>query len=333
MSPALRPHVARMTTKPASIAEQEAMDWLVRRQSEDWCAEDDCAFEAWLAASAEHRRAFADIEALWSGLDRYKTRTFPLRDAARAYRPPPPWPVLRYWAVGLALSLTVALVVLLGPRWWNDDLESVHRTARGERRTIMLTDGSQVEINTDTELRVRINSETRSVWLTRGEALFTVTVDTSRPFEVMSGNGRIRDLGTRFDVYQSPDQVSVTVLEGRVQITTDRANATPLAAGQQVAYSPNGELSSVSTADVAAVTAWREGRLVFQRQTLGEAVAQMARYHAVEIVFEDPTLATLKISGTFTTDDLRLFLSTLEATYPLKATVASGRLIRIDRAR
>lgn len=149
----------------------------------------------------------------------------------------------------------------------------------------------------------------------------------------MSGNGRIRDLGTRFDVYLGPDRVSVTVLQGRVQITTDRSNATPLAAGQVVAYTPNGQLSSVSKADVAVLTAWREGRLVFQRQTLGEAVVQMARYHAVEFVFEDPTLATLKISGTFKTDDLRLFLDALEATYPLKATVSDGRLIRLDRAR
>lgn len=308
------------------------MDWLVRRQSEDRSAEDDRAFEAWLAASAEHRRAYADIEALWSGLDRYKSRSFPLRDAARAYRPPPPRPVLRYWAVGLALSLTVALVVLLAPRWWNDNLETVHRTARGERQTIMLADGSQVELNTDTELRVRINSEIRSVWLARGEALFTVTHDSGRPFEVMSGNGRIRDLGTRFDVYHGPDRVSVTVLEGRVQITTDRSNATLLGAGHKVAYTPNGQLSAVSKADLAALTAWREGRLVFHRQTLAEAVAQMARYHAVEFVFEDPTLATLKISGTFKTEDLRLFVSTLEATYPLKATVIGGHFIRLDRA-
>ena len=321
-----------MTSKLVSIAEREAMDWLVRRQSEDRSAEGDRAFEAWLAASAEHRRAYADIEALWSGLDRYKTRAFPLRDAARAYRPPLPRPVPRYWAVGFALSLTLALVVLLGPRWSNDDLETVHRTARGERQTILLTDGSQVEINTDTELRVRINSETRSVWLARGEALFTVTHDTSRPFEVMSGNGRIRDLGTRFDVYQGPDRVSVTVLEGRVQITTDHSDAIPLAAGQQVAYTPNGQLSAVSTANIAVLTAWREGRLVFQRQTLAEAVAQMARYHAVEFVFEDPTLATLKISGTFKTEDLQLFLSTLETTYPLKATVTGGRLLRLARA-
>lgn len=72
---------------------------------------------------------------------------------------------------------------------------------------------------------------------------------------------------------------------------------------------------------------------MFQRQALGEAVAQMARYHAVQFHFDDTRLATLKISGAFKTDDLRLFLSTLEATYSLKATVSDGRLIRLARTR
>ena len=322
-----------MNSKPASSAEQEAMDWLVRRQAEDWSAEDERSFDAWLARSAEHRRAHADIDALWSGIDRYKARAFPLRDAARAYRPPSQRPVRHSWALGLAMNLTLALVVLLGSRWWSGPQDTVYRTARGERQAVILADGSQVEINTDTELRVRVTSTARTAWLTRGQALFTVVHDAHKPFEVVSGNGRIRDLGTRFDVYQADDRVAVTVLEGQVQITTNGAHATPVTAGQQVAYTPNGQLSTVSTADVETVTAWRQGRLVFQRQTLAEAVAQMARYHAVEFRFDDPGLATLKISGTFKADDLRLFLSTLEATYPIKATVISGQRVIFGRAR
>lgn len=178
--------------------------------------------------------------------------------------------------------------------------------------------------------------------------------DENRPFEVIAAQGQIRDIGTRFNIYTAADYTQVTVTEGEVEVMTEKAFdpgraldkqsqvlldqrewvnrmiyearqwlqiktfdanlAVRITAGQQLAYNSQGEFSSLKKADTALISAWREGRLVFELAQLAEVATQIARYHPVEFQFADAKLKQLKVSASFNTNNLPLILSTLQAT-------------------
>ncbi len=322
-----------MNSNPrTSDARQQALDWLISKDSGTWSYADQRAFEAWLVADPTHREEYEAARALWQTLEQFKPHIAAQREAARRYRGAGPW-YRSAWVPRLALGIAGAFVVAMGLQRWNVTTAS-YATHKGERQTVTLADGSTILLNTDTALEVRFAGDRRAVAMRRGEAFFSVVHEAKRPFEVVAGGGRIRDLGTRFNVYAQPERVAVAVLDGEIDVTTGQTR-TPqaLKAGQSISYDNAGELSSIGPVDVPAISAWQAGKLFFHDRPLSEVLVQVARYHSVELVLADPELKTLKISGTFNTNSLPLFLRTLEAGFPVKAEVLDGRHIRLRRAR
>jgi len=120
-----------------------------------------------------------------------------------------------------------------------------HRQRRVHR--IQLSDGSRIDLNTDTELSIQYTWTARSVKLERGEALFSVVHNPEKPFEVIAAGGRIQDIGTRFNIYRQADRVSVTVLEGEVSVAAKQnATAQNLIPGQQISYDSTGQTSAIA---------------------------------------------------------------------------------------
>src|SRR5262249_12911233 len=114
-------------------------------------------------------------------------------------------------------------------------------TRHGEQVEKRLEDGSVIRLNTDTALRVVLAPDTRLVYLDRGQAVFEVVHDASRPFHVIAGSADITDVGTKFDVYIQGDSTRVTVLEGQVGVVTaDKRTEGKLllSAGQQTHITP-----------------------------------------------------------------------------------------------
>ena len=231
----------------------------------------------------------------------------------------------------LALVASILLAIFGLQAFFGISVER-YQTLKGEQKTINLADGSQILLNTDTELTVSQSDSQRSVQLNHGEALFSVTHDPLRPFEVIAGSGRLRDIGTRFDVYAQADRVDVAVLEGEVDMIIAHPSVShSLKAGQFAAYDINGNLLASRLTHMQAVTAWQNGKLIFTDLPLPEALTQIARYHSVEFQIADPKLRELKISGTFKTSNLPLLLKTLEAGFPVKAYVIDPQHIRLQR--
>jgi transmembrane sensor len=316
--------------KPATLNDAiktQAGEWLIRQHSGRWSALDEQALQHWLTQTPEHQLAYQQVQALWRGLDQFKTATTDLSTVQPIKTSPPK----SQWRLAGTYALCLLMLTLLLP-WDTSYLiphEKTYSTHKGQQTTINLKDGSELALNTDTEVTVHYNLLSREVTLHQGEALFKVAHEAMRGFVVNAKNGEITDIGTQFNVYQVADKVTVTVVAGAVIIKTPQQQSSPLLAGQQLSYNGLGTLTLADNPNLESITAWRQGYLVFDMTTLAEATEQLARYHPQQFVFDDPKLKQLRISGNFSSNDLPAFLTTLARVYPLSSHNQSDNTIHI----
>lgn len=287
--------------------------------------------EAWLAVSEAHRLAYERAMSVWGGLDRFSGISFPAREAASCYRQQQRRRRFRF-RVAVAGTAVVCLVLAAITVVWMPGAAAIYTTAQGERRAIVLSDGSTVELNTATELRVRFSDRGRDLSIIRGEAFFAVVHDAARPFRVAAGNGEIRDLGTQFDVRVEAGRVEVAVMEGEVEVAAPGRSGVRVVAGRGLAYSPAGQTTAPGERRLEAVSAWRDGRAVFDQVSLDDVLREIGRYHPVEWEFSEPSLKRLKLTGSFDVDNLPLFLAALQAALPVTAARVDAGHIRLSRA-
>jgi transmembrane sensor len=203
-----------------------------------------------------------------------------------------------------------------------------YSTAVGERLSFVLEDGSQVELNTDSTLETAFVANERRVMLTRGQALFEVTKDASRPFVVEASGRRFVAVGTAFDVRLDVDTVSVTMLEGtvRVERASDAIQHSPViatvTAGEQITLERNhDEAMRIAVVDrMDHLTSWRRGQLIFENARLADAVAEVNRYSATQITLADKDLEDLRISGAFAIGRPTVFIEALSSYFPIDVT-------------
>ncbi len=292
---------------------KQAIDWLLRLQAKPCPESDRQAFEYWLTTSPEHKHAYERIEAQWNWMAQFKASSFPARAAALSFKKRSSWPLIAY-STAAGLLLAAGLTAFSANGWYGDSI--TYQVAKGDKQIIQLADGSAMELNTDSEARVHYNRWRRQVDLVRGEAYFTVTHNPDRPFEVRAGNGRIRDIGTAFEVYLQAEQVIVAVEEGSVEVRASGRKT--LAAGQLLSYNANGDFLSHPEQNLAGLTAWRQGKMVFGARRLADVLTEIGRYHDTTIRLQNPALAELKVSGTFHTDKLSNSLNAIAAILPVK---------------
>lgn len=308
----------------------EATEWLARRNNGGQNAVDQRAFLAWLNASESHRRAYAEAEALWETLrelDRVAERQLvQARSFLQGRRRPP---------AGRRVAVAAGVMLAAGGLWWADlqshPHHSRHVTALGQRLSIDLPDGSRLELNTDSQALVRYSRLGREVQLLRGQAVFTVAMDHDRPFDVIVGDGRVRDISTQFEVRRWPNRTTVAVLDGAVEVTPGpNRPAARLTRGLSLGFSDGGEPSAPRAIDINTHAAWREGQIVFQNQALREVLEELARYHGGSIAVGKPGLMDVRISGVVPTDDLALALRTVAAAIPARLSQAGPQSWRLD---
>ncbi len=237
---------------------------------------------------------------------------------------------------GLALLLGGAPLVWWGWRAqvWRDGFGADYLTAVGERRDLVLEDGSQVEMNTDSALDVRYDAGQRLLRLYRGEIYLRTAADRReppRPFLVRTEQGLMRALGTAFSVRREGAETVLAVYEGAVQVRPEgaasAADGRVIEAGQRVRFDRQ-RIGPVESASEAAL-AWRQGLLVADDMPLRQWAGELMRYGGESIECE-PSLDPLRVSGTFPVDDLPLALAMLAQTHGLRL-VHQGRRVLIRR--
>jgi transmembrane sensor len=212
----------------------------------------------------------------------------------------------------LAASIVVACVGGGVFAWLNR--APVYSTGIGEQRSLTLADGSTVTLDTRTRIRVRFSAGERGIDLLEGRALFRVAKNDRQPFVVQSDRAAVRAVGTEFDVYRQRAAVTVTVLEGRVAVTSQRrqGDAVLVPAGEQVAVLGSTQVTSPTAADVAAATAWTQRRMIFESAPLSAVVEEFNRYNTRRLVVRDPRLSELHVSGVFASTDPALLVQFLQ---------------------
>jgi transmembrane sensor len=207
-----------------------------------------------------------------------------------------------------------------------------YATAVGEQRSITLADHSIVSLNTDTALDVTLSKERRRVDMHQGEAFFSVAHDPSRAFEVWAAGGKVRAVGTQFGVSIDRDEVTVSVLEGRVLVQPAAAGsgAAPLvAANESVRYRSGGTIGTVGAADVNRINGWREGKLVFEGVPLADAVAEYNRYTTRKVVLRSGEIGRQYVSGTLRIGDAQALVFLLRESLGLNV-VEQGDVIYVE---
>jgi transmembrane sensor len=241
----------------------------------------------------------------------------------------------------LAASVTVLAITTLGGvgAWYAVEQRNTqtYSTHVGEFHRVLLEDGSSIQLNTDTEVRVRYSARYRHVDLMRGEALFQVAKNKEKPFDVEAGETTVRAVGTAFTVRLheagANERVDVVVSEGRIAINPPSTQTYP--AGS-VATVRNGRVDATMAEadDITSKLAWTTGRLMFQGEKLSDVVDELNRYNQRKLQVTDPDIAELRIGGTFQATDPDGFARALGATFGIKSRLVprsfGGDMITLD---
>jgi transmembrane sensor len=325
-------------------ARRQASLWVVR-VDRGLTAEERNALQAWVG-SPLHKRALQEMAGLWSDMSVLHSlaEMFP-HEAEPAPESASPAYRLRAPAFALAATLVIAVGVgLLVQRQHRpaalaeaEEMAPVQliETSVGSNRTVALSDGSAVVLNTDTKLAVSFEPGHRDLRLARGEAHFRVAHDARAPFRVYAGGRLIQAVGTAFSVRLNEDgEIVVMVTDGTVSVAAAESSAVAeaqLVNAQQVLTLDSAGHGSVQDLEPVAVDmrlAWQRGMLVFQGEPLAEMLKEFDRYTTESFVIADPQLRKLRVGGYFRAGDVDALLIALRENFNIASSRdAVGRIV------
>jgi transmembrane sensor len=327
-----------LRTDMASAAEieEQAAKWLIRLDAgatpEDWARH-----ARWLADSPRHRAAFLRLSRAWSGSNALR-KLRPLDchvdpDLLAPAESRRPRVTVDWRRVGLAVGASVTLAVVGVFAWRNAAAPDalVYETKFATTQHVSLTDGTQINLNGDSVIRVNFTPTLRDVVVERGEALFDVAAEARRPFRVTAGNTVTTTLTSRFSVHRrAADTTEVLVSRGQVVFERARPPLYFTGSGSRfvrtlwagtMASADNGGIfvRAIGTAAVHRRLAWVDRQVAFLGETLEEAVREINRYNHQQLVILDPAIGQLRVSGRFDATDPDSFVASLEKPLGVRA--------------
>lgn len=284
------------------------------------------AWQDWLGKSQAHAQAWARVEKLQRQLGSLPADVaLPTLAGVRARR--------------RAVLKTLAMLLAVGASGWAvrdsnpaQALMAELRTGKGQRHKIMLSDGSQLELNTDSAVDIHFDGQQRRLRLHRGEIMVQTASDpAARPFLVQTAEGSVRALGTRFSVHSEDGVSRVSVLQHAVEIRpVDQPQLMlRLDAGQAVRF----DHRHIAPASAAApgTGAWTQGMLTVIEWRLADFISELRRYRpGMMRCAED--IADLRLSGAFRIDDTDTVLENLAASLPVKVKYLTRYWVSIEAA-
>jgi transmembrane sensor len=308
---------------------EQALNWFVRLSDADAPESDWLAFEGWLEADPEHRKAYDLVEQVWVALDEAPQAEVVV--APIAANDAGPVRFNRGWLAPLMATAAAAVIVAgLWPEISGEGRFRTYSTADAPRE-VVLSDGSRLSMNRYSELRVRVGKSDREVAMAEGEVAFDVAHDANRPFTIATEDHEVRVLGTAFNVLNHADRFSVGVSRGRVAVS-GRAMAEPirLGVGQQVVQQ-GAAAAVVSGLDPEQATAWRQGVLIYREADLGAVADDLSRYLNKPVNVSESARA-LRFTGALRIGDEATMLRQLQDFVPIRVTRANDGIQLTARA-
>jgi transmembrane sensor len=306
---------------------EDAAAWVVRLETGDFGDAEAIAFDAWLSTSAFNEAAFDVAMAISRQVS---ANAQPIAQALLATRTVRHGPDRRMVVGGFGIAAAAMLAVIVAPELNAPTSTETYATTKGERRSVLLADGSRVDLNAGTRLTVSLARDTRTVRLDQGQAVFDVAHDAGRPFFVTAGDRTVRVVGTQFDVRRREGKLSVTVARGAVEVRPSEGasgRAYRLRPGQRLDHVEGGPQTQVAMAEASEILAWRTGRLVYREQPLSEVIADLNQQWPTPIRIEDPTLGAVPVSGVLVLDNQDAVIRRLALLVPISAVRSEAGLI------
>jgi len=296
------------TAGAALDVDAQAAEFLIRRADRThWSADDEAGLEVWLSQSLAHKAAYWRLESIWERADRLNALRPLLVQGTRVT----PAPRRRSLLFGIAAAIVAAVAIGANFAMLRAGA-TTYSTPIGGREIIRLSDGSRIELNTDTVLRTRFSGGKRNVELVKGEAFFQIKHDAAHPFVVLAANHRVTDLGTKFLVREDGGRLKVVLLEGSARLTSANARNTAGAAiltpgDVAVATARDLSIARKSMEELKSGLSWQRGVLVFHHATLLEVATEYNRYNRQKIVIADTAAGARVINATLPATDVGAF--------------------------
>lgn len=311
----------------------EAAHWFVRLQEPVVDVDARRQFDTWLNEHPQHRNEFELLQGLWKAADLVpsaRLQALCQETPARSKRRP----LVRYAVAASVLAVALGLGLFSGlnhPTPYTAEFS----TALGERRQVALPDGSVVDLDSHSRIQVRFEKDRRGIELTEGEAMFSVQHDTSRPFVVEAGSGKVTVTGTRFDVRRGSTDTRVVVEQGTVKVQGRSASDTDfvsLTAGLGTHVDAQGKVAAAYAVNPAELTAWRTGKLVFNDARLADVAEQVSRYREKPLKVDSTAVGNLRLTSVFKSDNTDALLKALPNILPVAVrTLDDGSQVIISK--
>ena len=314
-----------MTQNTLSEAEYDAITdaaahWCMRLHAVDCTAEERLAFEQWRDAHPLHAFEYEAMLEIWDVAEHLPrpepSVVVPIRQPARTWR--------QYAVAASVCALALPLAAWTGWNlgWLPNSYQ--HFAATDNVHHVTLGDGSQVELNLNTDLTFSNYKDERRVTLKKGEAFFEVSHDLSHPFVVKAGEGKIRVTGTRFNVWMYEDQVKVNLVEGSVLVTSNSqlsGDGLRLGPSMQARYKHGDYMPQISQTYANDTSlAWRSGKLILDNLALNEALPLINRYLDKPLMLADSATGSIRVGGIYNIKELNSFAGSMPKVLPVFIT-------------
>ncbi|MCI2284815.1 FecR domain-containing protein [Colwellia sp. MSW7] len=327
--------------------DDEASIWLVRLDNGNLSNQSRKELKAWLLADKRHPAALNAMADVWDGIDEVLINISDEKTSAKVSL----WPVIKPIFKPFALAASVSFVAIF---IWFAMPENIQRnsyaTLIGQQMDATFDDGSIIHLNTNSRIETEFTDDKRVIKLIKGEALFEVAHDPSRPFIVYAGNRLVQAIGTKFVVHLAPENIQVTVTDGKVKMSkvalnTELADIKELnnlamqkddvyiAKGEKVIVGSNQapKLTHINPDSIERELSWLDGKLIFDNEELFDVIEEINRYLDIQIVLKDPSLHNIPISGRFDLKDSEALIEAIELSFNMTSQQLGSNKILLTK--
>ncbi|WP_226888925.1 FecR domain-containing protein [Pectobacterium aquaticum] len=300
--------------------QQQAAEWVLRFSEVEQDSDDAILlhkeWQQWCLSDARHSVVYHQMQQLWASAAITPAAT------SRKSRSS------RYAALAIFIAGGWLLSQLPYAYWLADQ-----RTVAGEVRRIVLDDGSELMLNSNSAVNISFTSQKRTITLLRGEVYAHVAKDPrSRPFVIDSAQAAAQALGTRYSVRDTGEDTLVSVDESRVRVTANENSdiRLDLGAGQQVGLD---RLHITRPVGASTEAGWIHNQLIFENAPFIQVVDELSRHYS-GLIYLDPRqrqeLDSLHFTGVLPLNDSQQALELLKHSLPISVRQSFGYIVWIS---